>query len=89
MLVLSRQRDQAIIIGNDIEITILEVRGDKVRIGISAPKNVTVHRKEVYEEICKANEEASQMKPGDLPPGKPEVKPPPKPADDESADGNK
>ena len=51
MLVLSRQPDEKIIIGDNIVITIIEVRGDKVRIGITAPKDVTVHREEVYEAI--------------------------------------
>lgn len=51
MLVLSRQRDETIIIGDDIQITIVDIRGDKVRLGISAPSSVTVHRKEVYEAI--------------------------------------
>lgn len=51
MLVLSRQKDESIIIGDDVEITIVDVRGDKVRLGISAPKDITVHRKEVYEAI--------------------------------------
>ena len=48
MLVLTRKLDQSIMIGNDIEITVVEVRGDQVRIGIAAPKSVTVHRAEVY-----------------------------------------
>jgi carbon storage regulator len=51
MLVLSRQKDESIIIGDDVEITIVDVRGDKVRLGINAPKNISVHRKEVYEAI--------------------------------------
>ena len=51
MLVLSRQRDQSIMIGNDVEVTIVDVRGDKVRLGITAPKNIPVHRREVYEAI--------------------------------------
>lgn len=51
MLVLSRQLDQTIIIGDSIRITIVEVRGDKVRIGIDAPKDVTVHRQEIYDAI--------------------------------------
>ena len=51
MLVLSRQRDETIIIGDSIRITIVEVRGDKVRIGIDAPKDVTVHRQEIYDAI--------------------------------------
>ena len=59
MLVLSRQRDQSIVIGDDIEITIVDVRGDKVRIGINAPREVTVHRKEVYEAIRREKEAKS------------------------------
>ena len=51
MLVLSRQKDESIIIGDDIEIIIVDVRGDKVRLGITAPKSVSVHRKEGYESI--------------------------------------
>ena len=51
MLVLSRQRDETIMIGDDIEITIVDIRGEKVRIGINAPPHVPVHRKEVYEAI--------------------------------------
>ncbi len=51
MLVLSRQRDETIIIGDSIRVTIVEVRGDKVRIGIDAPRDVTVHRQEVYDAI--------------------------------------
>ena len=51
MLVLSRQKDESIIIGDDIEITVVDVRGDKVRLGIAAPKDISVHRKEVYEAI--------------------------------------
>ena len=51
MLVLSRQKDESIVIGDDIEIVIVDVRGDKVRLGITAPKNISVHRREVYEAI--------------------------------------
>lgn len=51
MLVLTRKPDQSIVIGTDIEITVLEVRGEQVRIGIQAPRNVTVHRKEIYSQI--------------------------------------
>ncbi|MCR9201850.1 MAG: carbon storage regulator CsrA [Planctomycetaceae bacterium] len=58
MLVLSRQRDETIIIGDSIRITIVEVRGDKVRIGIDAPKDVAVHRQEVYDAIKREVEEA-------------------------------
>ena len=62
MLVLSRQRDQSIMIGDDVEITIVDVRGDKVRIGINAPREVSVHRKEVYEAIRR--EAQATAKPG-------------------------
>lgn len=67
MLVLSRQRDQTIMIGDDIEITVVDIRGDKVRLGINAPKWVQVHRKEVYDAIKSENLRASQVQPGDLP----------------------
>lgn len=66
MLVLSRQRDQTIMIGDDIEITVVDVRGDKVRLGINAPASVTVHRKEVYEAIKRENRNASQVSQEDL-----------------------
>jgi len=51
MLVLSRQRDQEIVIGDDIVVTVIEIRGDKVRLGIKAPVEIPVHRHEVYEMI--------------------------------------
>ena len=66
MLVLSRQRDETIMIGDDIEITVVDIRGDKVRLGISAPNSVPVHRKEVYEAIKRENREAAQVKLEDL-----------------------
>lgn len=51
MLVLSRKKNESIVIADNIEIMIVEIRGDKVRLGIEAPKNVPVHRREVYEQI--------------------------------------
>ena len=60
MLVLSRQRDQTIMIGDDIEITIVDIRGEKVRLGINAPPHIPVHRKEVYEAIKRENEAAAR-----------------------------
>ncbi len=51
MLVLSRKKNESIIINDDIEITVVEIRGDKVRLGIVAPKDVSVHREEVYQAI--------------------------------------
>ena len=56
MLVLSRHKDESIIIGDNIEITIIGIRGDKVRLGINAPKNISVHREEVYIAIKKQKE---------------------------------
>jgi carbon storage regulator len=62
MLVLSRQKDESIVIGDDVEITIVDVRGDKVRLGITAPREIPVHRREVYDAIQreKAEKEAQQ-----------------------------
>jgi carbon storage regulator len=59
MLVLSRQRDETIMIGDEIEITVVDIRGDKIRLGISAPARIAVHRKEVYEAIGRENREAA------------------------------
>lgn len=60
MLALSRKKDEAVIINDDIEITIIEIKGDQVKIGISAPKSVPIYRKEVYMQIQNANKEAAQ-----------------------------
>jgi carbon storage regulator len=60
MLVLSRQSDETIIIGDNIRVTIVEVRGDKVRIGIDAPRDVTVHRQEIYDAIRRESEPAAK-----------------------------
>lgn len=51
MLVLSRKRDESIVIRDDIIVTVVDIRGDKVRLGIEAPKDIPVHRREVYEKI--------------------------------------
>lgn len=61
MLVLSRQRDEAIMIGDQIEITVVDIRSDKVRLGISAPRAVQVHRKEIFDSIQHENVEASHV----------------------------
>lgn len=58
MLALSRKKGEAIIINNNVEITVIEVKGDQVKLGISAPKSVPIYRKEVYEQIQEANKEA-------------------------------
>jgi carbon storage regulator len=65
MLVLSRQRDESIIIGDNIVVTVVDVRGDKVRLGIDAPREVSVHRREVYEAIQRENQQAAQIRPDD------------------------
>ena len=65
MLVLSRQRDQSIIIGDNVVITVVDVRGDKVKLGIEAPKEISVHRQEVYEAIQRENRQAALLKPDD------------------------
>ena len=59
MLVLTRRLNQSIKIGDEIEITVVEVRGDQVRLGVSAPRDVSVHRKEVYLQIQQENRAAS------------------------------
>lgn len=56
MLALTRKKGEALVVNNNIEITVLEIRGDQIKIGISAPKNVPVYRKEVYLQIQKENE---------------------------------
>jgi len=66
MLVLSRHKDETIMIGDDIELTVVDIRGDKVRLGIKAPSQVPVHRKEVYDAIRKENEGASTFDRTDL-----------------------
>ena len=60
MLVLSRQRDESIVIGDNIVITIVDIRGDKVRLGIQAPVEIPVHRQEVYDAIQRENMQAAQ-----------------------------
>lgn len=62
MLALSRKCNESIIIDNDIEVTILEIKGDQIKIGINAPKNVSVYRKELYLQIQNANKEAALTK---------------------------
>lgn len=66
MLVLSRRRDESIVIGENIQITVVDIRGDKVRIGIDAPTAVCVHRKELREAIERENAESTAMQ--ELPP---------------------
>ena len=67
MLVLTRKTDQSIMIGDDVEITILEVRGEQVRVGIRAPRSVQIHRKEVFDQIREANVGATEATLDSLP----------------------
>lgn len=66
MLVLTRKVNQSIVIGDDIEVVVLEVRGEQVRIGVRAPKSIAVHRKEVYEQIRQENLDAASVSTDDL-----------------------
>ncbi|HCM92063.1 MAG TPA: carbon storage regulator [Lachnospiraceae bacterium] len=61
MLALSRRRDESLVIDNNIEVTILDIRGDQVKIGISAPKEIPIYRKEVYLQIQEANKQAMEV----------------------------
>ena len=65
MLVLSRKKNESIVINNDITIVVVEIRGDKVRLGIEAPQHVPVHRQEVYDAIQRENRRSSQTKPAE------------------------
>ena len=60
MLALSRKKGESIVVNNDVEVTILDIKGDQVKIGISAPKSVPIYRKEVYLQIQDANKAASE-----------------------------
>ena len=73
MLVLTRKVNQSIMIGDDIEVIVLEVRGEQVRLGIKAPRTVTVHRREIYDAIQQENLRSAEAKPEDVPsaPAKP------------------
>ncbi len=67
MLVLTRKLNQSIVIGDDVEVVVLEVRGEQVRLGIRAPKDVAVHRKEIYDQIQDENRAAAEVRPEDVP----------------------
>ena len=64
MLVLSRQRDESIVIGDNVVVTIVDIRGDKVRLGIQAPGEIPVHRQEVFEAIQRENRKSGQLQSG-------------------------
>ncbi len=61
MLALTRKKGESLVVNNNIEITVLEIRGDQIKIGIQAPKAVPIYRKEVYVQIQKENEEATSI----------------------------
>lgn len=67
MLVLTRKVHQSIVIGDDVEVVILEVRGEQVRLGIRAPRDVAVHRKEIYQQIQEENRSSANVDPSDIP----------------------
>ncbi len=66
MLVLSRQRDESIVIGDNVQVTVVDIRGDKVRLGIEAPAEISVHRKEVFDAIQRENRKAAGVSTKDL-----------------------
>ncbi len=78
MLVLTRRANQSIVIGRDVTVTVLEIRGDQVRLGITAPRSVSVHREEVWLELERANREAASPAPEALEKLK-DLRPEPKP----------
>ncbi len=61
MLALTRKKDEALIINNNIEIKILDIKGDQIKLGVQAPKDVSIYRKEIYDQIQAANKEAMNM----------------------------
>lgn len=66
MLVLSRRTNESIIINGNITVTVLEIRGDHIRIGIDAPREITIHREEIHAELVEANRKAAETTPDDL-----------------------
>lgn len=69
MLVLSRKKNESIVINDDITIVVVEIRGDKVRLGVEAPKEVPVHRREVFDAIRRNEAAAGEQTPGEPPKG--------------------
>jgi len=66
VLVLSRRVGESLVIGNDVVVTVVEFRGDQVRLGVDAPRSVQVHREEVFAEVSRQNREAAGFDPADL-----------------------
>jgi len=83
MLVLSRRSNESIVINGNITVTVLEIRGDHVRIGIDAPREITIHREEIHAELARANKAAATTTTGDLGklPKPPTLPKPPRPQD--------
>ena len=67
MLILARKLNESIMIGDKVEISVIDIKGDQVKLGIQAPKNVKVYRQEVYQAIQEENRAAAQSNPGELP----------------------
>lgn len=95
MLVLSRRKDETIVIGDNVLITVVDIRGDSVRLGINAPKDIPVYRKEVYEAIQRENLEAAKARAegldalkGAFPPPPPPPQPQPPAEPDRQPPGN-
>lgn len=72
MLVLSRQKDESIVIGDDIEIVVVDIRGNKVRLGITAPKDIPVHRREIYDAIQREKKQKAKDRTKEQPPSEDE-----------------
>jgi len=66
LLVLARKINESIMVGDDIEIIVVDIKGDQIKLGIKAPKKVSVHRTEVYKEIQEQNKKAAESTPGSL-----------------------
>src|SRR5262245_10079538 len=66
MLILTRGRNQSVMIGRDIEVKIVDIRGDRVRVGFEAPETVDIHRREIYDQILRENLGAAQLQPTDV-----------------------
>ncbi|MBU2213484.1 carbon storage regulator CsrA [Patescibacteria group bacterium] len=81
-VVVARHRDEAIVIGDDIVVTIVDIRGDKVRLGIDAPVDIPVHRHEVYEAIQRENLRSARLEPPTEPQTDPPTEPPTNPPED-------
>lgn len=66
MLVLTRHRNESVMIGSDVEMKVIDIRGDKVRLGFDASKSIQIHRKEIFDEIIRETHQAAQLQPADL-----------------------